>query len=107
MTTIFNFTVNTVFLYLIVINFFLAFFILFRNPKKNVNQSFSLLCFTLSVCILSLYIGQKAKNYAIIWKKLSFFSEIIIILDCWYLSYIYPIKEKLIKNAALIFGTAY
>lgn len=98
---------NTLFLYLIVLDFFLASFIIFRNPKKKINQSFSLLCFVLSVWILSLFASQVLHNNTLLWLKIGFFSQIIIILNAFYLSFIYPVQEKQLTGAALIFGTAY
>ena len=95
------------FLYLVVLNFFLAFFILFRNPKLGLNRSFSLLCFALSIWIFSLFASRTFSSGQLLWVKIGFFTQLIIVIDTWYLSFIYPQKEKTLTSAALIFGTAY
>ncbi len=99
--------VNTLFLYLVVLNFFLAFFIFFRNPKKNINQSFSLLCLLLSVWSFAVFASHSVAFNRYVWSRLSYFSQMIILLDVWYLSFIYPKKTAVMQTAAAIFGTAF
>jgi len=98
---------TTISLYLIVLNFFLAFFVLFRNPKKKVNQSFSLLCFSISVWLLTLFISQNFENVSIVWAKLSYLAQIIIVIDMWLISFLYPREQKELRSAGLVIGTAY
>ncbi|MFC1710991.1 sensor histidine kinase [Patescibacteria group bacterium] len=102
-----DFSIKTLFLYLVVLNFLLAFFIIFRNPKKRINQSFSLLLFTLSLWIFSLFASQYFGQNLLLWSKLSLITQLIIVLDVLYISFVYPKKQELLNGAALVFGTAY
>lgn len=96
----------TLFLYLVVLNFFLGLFIIHRNPKQKINCSFALYCFALAVWMFSLFSSQYSEYNSIIWSKLSFLTQLIIIIDVWYISFLYPKKEKSLKSGALIIGSA-
>ncbi len=104
---ILNLAITTFSLYAVVLSFFLAFFIIFRNPKKPINQSFAILCLALSVWVFSLFASLNFGNSALSWARLSYVAQIIIILDAWLLSFLYPSKQKSLITAAAIIGTTY
>lgn len=104
---ILNLAITTFSLYAVVLNFFLSFFIIFRNHKKPINQSFAILCLALSVWVFSLFASSNFGNSALSWARLSYVAQIIIILDVWLLSFLYPSKQQSLVTAAAIVGTIY
>jgi len=88
--------------------FFLGFLTLFHNPKKPVNQIFSLICFGLGTWSLTLFLYEFPLIFnSLIWLKITYVLIYLTIPLVLFFTFIFPYPQKKFQKAALLISFIY
>ena len=80
---------------IVILEFVLGFYILFRNPKSDINISYSLFIFSIALWGLfnAVFILINDLNEAFIWGKMTYLMAGLIITNFLYFSWVFPFKR--------------